>query len=181
MLFEAELRNKKYQIIVDKRSLNWQVSIQEEGKEADVILIPRKDFEEADNVISFLFNGSSYLIDVLANGTDYEVFTQGSYRTVKIFNDEMLLHESLKSGSAQGNNAGLVSGMPGKIVSVAVEEGQSVKKGDPLLVMEAMKMENEMKANGDVTIKSVLVKPGDNVESGATMIVFEVKPNDSKK
>ena len=173
MLFEAELKGKKYQIIVDKKTTTWDVSLQCGDDDAKIFVIPRKDFEEADNVISFLFNGSSYLIDVLAQGTEYSVFTRGSYRTVKIFNDEMLLHESLKSGSMAGDDDGLISGMPGKIVSVAVKDGQTVKQGESLLIMEAMKMENEMKANRDVVIKKVLVKPGDNVESGGTMITFE--------
>ncbi len=47
-----------------------------------------------------------------------------------------------------------------------------VKEGDPLLIMEAMKMENEMRAAAPVTIKEILVKEGENVESGATLVTF---------
>ena len=63
--------------------------------------------------------------------------------------------------------------MPGKIVKVFVKPGDEVKEGDPLLIMEAMKMENEMRASGAAVVKDVLVKAGDNVESGATLVTFQ--------
>lgn len=174
MLFEAELRNKKYQIIVDKTAKTWEVSLTQEGSPEEKFSIAHKDFEEADDVISFLFENHSYLIDAVENGTNYDVYTRGSYRSVKIFNDEMLLHESLKSGKSMGGDKGLTSGMPGKIIKVLVNEGDEVTEGTPLLIMEAMKMENEMKASGNAIIKKVLVSPGDNVETGATLIQFDL-------
>ena len=173
MLFEAELKKRKYQIIVEKTTSTFEVSLTQEGKDAEKYSIPHKDFHEADDVISFLFEDHSFLVDVVNDGIDYSVYTRGSYRKVKIFNDEMLLHESLKSGKALGGDTGLNSGMPGKIVKVMVKTGDEVKEGEPLLIMEAMKMENEMKAPADVKIKDVLVKAGDNVEAGASMITFE--------
>ena len=63
--------------------------------------------------------------------------------------------------------------MPGKIVKVAVKKGDVVKEGEPLLVMEAMKMENEIRASHDVKIKEILVKEGANVESGVVLITFD--------
>ncbi len=174
MLFEAELRKKKYQIIVDKTASTWEVSLRAEGEEEEKFSIAQKDFEEADNVISFLFKNNSYLVDTVADGTNYDVYTRGSYRSVKIFNDEMLLHESLKSGKAMGGDTGVTSGMPGKIIKILVKEGDKVEEGTPLLIMEAMKMENEMKASGEATIKKILVSAGDNVETGATLIQFDV-------
>ncbi len=174
MLFEAELKKKSYQVIVNKTASSWEVSLKETGSESEEkLVISHKDFEEADGVISFLFENHSYLVDTVASGTDYDVFTRGSYRKVKIFNDEMLLHESLKSGKAIGGDSGLTSGMPGKITKVLVKEGDKVEEGTPLLIMEAMKMENEMKATGEATIKKLLVAAGDNVETGATLIQYE--------
>ncbi len=173
MLFEAELRKKNYQIIVDKTASTWEVTLREQGGDEEKFSIPHKNFEEADGVISFLFENHSYLVDTVANGIDYDVYTRGSFRKVKIFNDEMLLHESLKSGKSMGGDTGLASGMPGKIIKVMVKEGDKVEEGTPLLIMEAMKMENEMKASGEATIKKILVSPGDNVETGATLIQYE--------
>lgn len=173
MYFEALIKKKKYGINVSKRDDYWFVQLKEEGQDkGEDFTIPFSDFEEADNVISFIFNNESYLVDVVSDGLDCQVFSRGSYRELKIYNDEMLLHESLKSGGMGGTDSALRSGMPGKIVKILVKEGDEVTAGTPLLVMEAMKMENEMKAPGDVKITKLHVKPGDAVESGATLISF---------
>lgn len=178
MYFEAELKKKKYQINVSKREDKWTVQMRETPKDKtdetgwEEFLIPFNDFEEVDNVISFIHNHESYLVDVVNEGLECQVFTRGSFHTLKIFNDEMLLHESFKTGGLGGSESALNSGMPGKIVKVFVKEGDEVKAGAPLLVMEAMKMENEMKAAADVKITKVHVKPGDTVEAGATLISF---------
>jgi biotin carboxyl carrier protein len=173
MYFEAEMNKKKYQINVNKREETWFVQLKlAEQEKWEEFMIPFSDFEEADNIISFMFNHQSYLVDVVSDGLDCQVFSRGGFRDLKIYNDEMLLHESFKSGGMGGGQSNLRSGMPGKITKVFVKEGDEVTAGTPLLVMEAMKMENEMKASGDVKITKMHVKPGDSVEAGATLISF---------
>lgn len=63
--------------------------------------------------------------------------------------------------------------MPGKIVSIAVQEGQEVQAGQLLLVLEAMKMQNEIPAPSAGTVKKVHVKPGQNVEAKDVLIELE--------
>ena len=63
--------------------------------------------------------------------------------------------------------------MPGTIVSVAVSNGQSVKKGDVLVVLEAMKMENEIFAPQDGVVASVSCAKGETVDSGKTLITLK--------
>ena len=62
--------------------------------------------------------------------------------------------------------------MPGTIVSVNVTDGQSVKKGDVLVVLEAMKMENEIKAPKDGTVTGISVSKGESVDTGATLVTI---------
>ena len=62
--------------------------------------------------------------------------------------------------------------MPGNILKVAVTAGQSVKEGDLLVVLEAMKMENEIFAPKTGTVAQVLVQKGATVDTGATMVVL---------
>lgn len=62
--------------------------------------------------------------------------------------------------------------MPGKIVKVVVEEGQSVKAGDVLLVLEAMKMQNEITADADGTVKVVNVEAGQNVKVKESLVIL---------
>jgi biotin carboxyl carrier protein len=63
--------------------------------------------------------------------------------------------------------------MPGVILDIMVSEGQKVKKGDPLLILEAMKMENLIKCPADVTVGSVNVSIGQNVEKNTALIRFQ--------
>ena len=62
--------------------------------------------------------------------------------------------------------------MPGTILSVNVSAGQAVKKGDVLVVLEAMKMENEIKAPADATVATVNVDKGATVDTGATLVTL---------
>ena len=175
MYFEAELKGKKYKVDVIEGRHNWKVSLQLEGKEWKHYDISKNDYKSAEEYVSFLFEGKSYLIDVLGDDTEYTVFTRNSFRTMQIFNDEMLLHRSLKKGGGAGGDTVLKSGMPGKVIEIFAKVGDEVKAGKPLLIMEAMKMENEMRASVDVKIKEICVKQGDSVESGAILIKFETK------
>lgn len=62
--------------------------------------------------------------------------------------------------------------MPGLILDILVEPGQEIKKGDQLLVLEAMKMENVLKAAGDGVVKNIEVSKGNSVEKGQILIKF---------
>jgi len=62
--------------------------------------------------------------------------------------------------------------MPGLVLKVLVAEGDEIKNGDSLFVLEAMKMENIIKSPADVTVKAIRIKPGDKVEKGQILITF---------
>lgn len=178
MHFEAKVNKSPYKVIVEDMRSDWLVKIQIVNGDASKetwkeYSIPKKNFTVAkDGNISLLFKDSSYILDLVKYGTDYEVYSRGSYRNVSIVNDEILLRESIRGGGALGGQDNLKAGMPGKIVKVFVKEGQSVKADEPLLIMEAMKMENEMRAANDCIIDRVFVNPGDNVETSAALISF---------
>jgi Acetyl/propionyl-CoA carboxylase, alpha subunit len=63
--------------------------------------------------------------------------------------------------------------MPGTIVSVSVKEGQTIKQGDVLLILEAMKMENEIMAPHDAVVAAIHVNKGDSVESGTPLVSLQ--------
>ena len=62
--------------------------------------------------------------------------------------------------------------MPGRVISIKVKEGDSVKIGSPLLVLEAMKMQNEVISNLDGVVREIRVSEGDLVESGDVLVVI---------
>jgi acetyl/propionyl-CoA carboxylase alpha subunit len=79
------------------------------------------------------------------------------------------------SGASAGPTgpAPLIAPMPGMIVRVAVQVGDAVQAGQGLVVMEAMKMENELRATAAGTVKAVLAQPGTAVEKGAVLLELE--------
>ena len=86
--------------------------------------------------------------------------------------------EEMGEGAATSAPAGagavkINSPMPGNILSVKASAGQAVKKGDVLMILEAMKMENEICAPQDGTIASVQVSAGDSVESGDVLVTMD--------
>jgi 3-methylcrotonyl-CoA carboxylase alpha subunit len=62
--------------------------------------------------------------------------------------------------------------MPGKVVAVLASKGQQVKKGDPLVIMEAMKMEHTIAAPADGMVEEILYQVGDQVADGAPLLAF---------
>ncbi len=84
------------------------------------------------------------------------------------------LHRGFRpSGSAGSADAGPVTQMPGKVVKIPVKIGDKVQKGQTLIILEAMKMENEIKSAQDGIVKAILVKEGDALEQGVLMMELE--------
>lgn len=112
-----------------------------------------------------------YLVNV--NGTEYEVavevLPEGEARKTAPA-AASAQKETVVSAPAGGET--VKSPMPGNILSVAVQAGDTVKKGDLLVILEAMKMENEILAPCDGTIASVAVSQGATVESGTVLVVI---------
>lgn len=139
----------------------------------------------AELSIQFLPNG---LISVLHNGRSYTAVLEkldkknkelslqinGHSCIVSIKEEIDLLLESMGMGLNASKKAEPVKApMPGMILRILVTPGQQIKKGEGLLVLEAMKMENVIKATGDATIKAVKVNEHTAVEKGAVLLELE--------
>jgi biotin carboxyl carrier protein len=84
-----------------------------------------------------------------------------------------LLLEKLGMNNLQNNSAKEIKApMPGLIFDIKVKEGDEVKKGDPVLILEAMKMENILKSPGDGVVKKIKIKKGESVEKNQVLIQF---------
>ncbi|ENO88338.1 biotin/lipoyl-containing protein, partial [Thauera linaloolentis] len=96
----------------------------------------------------------------------------GQPRPLKVAKAGLAAPQRTRPKAEDGNPAHLPAPMPGAVVMVAVEAGQAVKKGTPLLSIEAMKMETVLSAERDATIARICVKPGDQVEAKDLLIAF---------
>jgi biotin carboxyl carrier protein len=100
------------------------------------------------------------------------VFASGRRPAVVIENAHQRAAASVRKATG-GDGGGIVtSPMPGKVVKVLVKQGDTVEPGRPLVVVEAMKMENELVAEKAGTIQNVFVQPGDAVEGGARLVAI---------
>ena len=155
------------------------------------------NFELAKSGDELLINGEAVAADIMQlNGSAYSIINQ-----FKSYNVEVIDFDSATK-TAQikvNNNIYTVTGkdqfdllldkmglsslnavkvseikapMPGMVLKIFVDTGMEVLKGDNLFVLEAMKMENIIKAPADVVVKAIKIKPGDKVEKGQVLMLF---------
>jgi 3-methylcrotonyl-CoA carboxylase alpha subunit len=77
------------------------------------------------------------------------------------------------AGEHEAAGGRLTAPMPGKVVAVIARDGQTVKKGEPLVIMEAMKMEHTIAAPSDGLVEEILYQVGDQVADGAPLLAFK--------
>jgi biotin carboxyl carrier protein len=131
------------------------------------------DFESVSEhtVYSLLANNKSYEALVYESEEGWQVLLHGSQYVLQVEDErERRLRASLGGGPSENVDYHLRAPMPGLIVTVPVSEGQSVVKGDVLIILESMKMQNELKSPRSGVISRVRIKPGDNVEQRDTLL-----------
>jgi len=129
------------------------------------------------NRYHILHNQQSYNVEVVSlehaektatikvNGNTYQLKAKDQF-------DALL--EQLGMANLNSNKiSDIKAPMPGLVLKVLVSEGDEVKKGDNLFVLEAMKMENIIKAPADATVKTIKIQPTDKVEKGQLLILFK--------
>ncbi|WP_247234016.1 acetyl-CoA carboxylase biotin carboxyl carrier protein subunit [Telluribacter sp. SYSU D00476] len=124
-----------------------------------------------------IWNDRSYNIEIVESDRAAKTCTlriNGQLYTTSAKNRFDLLLESMGMSKAAGTKVNDVKApMPGLIQSVSVQVGNEVQKGDTLLVLVAMKMENAIKAPGEGKVKALRINAGDNVEKNQVLVEFE--------
>lgn len=131
--------------------------------------------EEADGILLFACEGVRYPVEIVSvRQNNYEVMVNGvSYNFTIETPFSLKRRQILAANKPVSDTEEVRTPMPGKIVSVAVKVGQEVKQGDPILVLEAMKMQNTLTApiNGIVTV----VKAKESTNVGKDELLVEIK------
>lgn len=129
-----------------------------------------------DGYFHVLFNGKSFraeVVDADAATKHYVIKVNGTKYPVILKDKFDLLLEKMGMNAAAGARVNHVRApMPGLIRELRVKDGDEVKAGDTLLILEAMKMENIIKAPGDAVVRSVKVTKGEGVEKNQVLIEF---------
>ena len=128
-----------------------------------------------EGVYSILHEGKSYNIELIpGNGPkNYFVNTYSASHEIEII-DAQSRYQKSRNSSSVGDSDRLISApMPGKVVRIPVKKGQNVSKGDTLIVISAMKMENDYQSPIDGVVKSILVNEGESVSNNQPLIEIE--------
>lgn len=153
------------------------VDLVEEGSGQIEIVVNGRPFkvdflsDRKNSRVLLIRKGRPHEILIKHNGRDEILFDINGYGDNARVNDEKDIKKLLRKKDSFGDKT-ITSLMPGKVVKVFVKEGDRVEKGRPLLIIEAMKMENELKAPKSGTIKSVNAKEGRSVEANSPLIVL---------
>ncbi len=159
-------------LTVDGKSFNV-----EPGADGDLVLIDGAPFkirrEDNGNISTVLVDGKPYKVDLspgngtaIVDGAVYQVSLEGTSRPGA-------RDPALKKAAKQPVAGAIRSLMPGKIRSVKCRQGDTVAAGDVLCILEAMKMENEIRTPVAGVVKALPVSEGSNVDKGDTLAVVE--------
>jgi biotin carboxyl carrier protein len=162
MKYITTVDGKEYLIeIVDEKHININ------GKIYEV------DFESVSGqpVYSLIVNGKSHESYVQQGEDNWEVLLRGRLYPVTVEDErEKRLRAAAGSGVAESGEFLLKAPMPGLVVTILVKEGQEIKKGQVILILESMKMQNELKSPRDGTIGRIRIKAGETVEQKQTLL-----------
>jgi biotin carboxyl carrier protein len=125
-----------------------------------------------EGVYSLLIDGASYVAHVDERPDGAHVQVLGESYAVQVEEYERHLIRTRGGAGAGAGGQTLAAPMPGRVSHVAVRPGDRVKAGDPLVVIEAMKMENEFRAGMEGTVAEVRVAPGQTVNAGDVLVVI---------
>jgi biotin carboxyl carrier protein len=157
-IFEIIFNREKSEGTVNQTPFSWDVKHQGNG------------------VYHVLYKQKTYTL-ILESGEAetgiYKIQLNGKPLEIGTFDRIQLLLKSMGMDSVMGKKINEIKApMPGLVLRIPIKEGDSVSKGEGLLVLEAMKMENSIKALGDVVISKIHVKPGQAVEKNQLLVSF---------
>ncbi len=158
--FRYEYEGEQHEVTLRYLPNGWILS----GAGQDVLV--RVNQAEGDG-LSLQVGTQCVIGTVVRHGEQFHVFSHGQH--IELGYADPLLH----AGETEAEAGRLTAPMPGKIVALLVSAAQTVKKGEPLLIMEAMKMEHTIVAPKDGVVKELMYLVGDQVADGAQLLVFE--------
>jgi len=167
MNYVAKIGEREIRITIEANSgSSYEVTIDGVRKVVDARRV-------APHLWSILDGNRSFEADVFElPDEEFEVRIDGGCHRFTLMNEQRRARFRAGGKGIAGKGT-IVSPMPGKIVKLAVELGEEVEAGRGLIVIEAMKMENELKSAGAGRITEIFVKEGDVVESGAKLLLIE--------
>jgi biotin carboxyl carrier protein len=167
MAFIAKLGEQTYTVEIEEVDKSvYRVSV--DGNE---FLVDGKKTGRTN--YSLIVDNRSFEIEVDNSEDQYRVLVDGRNYHVHLVDERRMRVGGAQSGLQLQGRQKVAVPMPGKVIAVLVSEGDTVEKGQGLVIVEAMKMENEVRSPVPGQVKEIRVKPGDAVEAGAVLAIVE--------
>lgn len=161
----------KYVTTIDSKEFQIEVVDERHVRVNDRLLTVNFESVSGQPVYSLILEGKSFETYVYPGEEDWQVLLRGHLFQVKVEDErEKRLRAAAGGGVAEGGEFKLKAPMPGLVVSVPVSEGEEIKKGQVLVILESMKMQNELKAPRDGKVDRIRVKAGESVEQKQTLL-----------
>ncbi len=171
MIFRAAIGEGAIELQV--RSENGRLVVEIAGHQPEVDLVRLSPFS-----YSLLLDGRSHYLSIRPDRDGYLVILRQQTYHIRLRSELDLTIEKLGMKEATSGGGGLITApIPGLISEVIIDVGDTVAAGDRLLILEAMKMENEISAPRAGTVSAVHVAPGQAVEQGALLVELEKAPD----
>ena len=157
---------------------SYTVEIEETGKSVYRVSVDGNEFivdgkKTGRTNYSLIVDNRSFEIEVDNTDDEYRVLVDGRSYHINLVDERRLRVGASQSGAPLQGRQNISVPMPGKVIAVLVAEGDQVEKGQGLVIVEAMKMENEVHSPIAGEVKEIHVKPGDTVEGGAMLLIVE--------
>jgi biotin carboxyl carrier protein len=166
-------------LLAEFNNENYQITFEQNGEHLTAEIDGRRYELEASqpepNIYLLKHNGKIYEFLVSPNeksNEPFQVSIANHNLEIKILDPKRLRGKGMAAGETDGA-AEIKTAMPGKLVRVLVEIGAEVQKGDGILVVEAMKMQNEMKSPKDGVVKKICFEEGATVNAGDVLAIIE--------
>ena len=147
-----------------------QPILKDKNKKYDYYLKP-----VGNNRYFFKLDGHSFLVQMNKNSDTFHVTIEGEYFAFRVEDERMRTLRELVNKAAQSSGEQMVyAPIPGLITGLKIKEGDKVSVGEGLLILEAMKMENEIKSGFEGTVKKIFVEQGSTVEKDQNLLIIEI-------
>ena len=164
MKYKVCISGKSYAVELEHKADGWQARLDGEAMAADVV-------ETLPDTFSVLFSGQSHQVCVTpSSGGQLQLQTGGLEFTAEVIDPRSWSGRRHGAAEAEGRQQ-IVAPMPGKVVRLLVKAGDAVEAGQGLLVVEAMKMQNEIRSPKSGSVERVLVAEGQAVNAGEVLCV----------